>query len=168
MIELMFAIALATAIPLGVLLTMDLLTDHPGAPGRAGVLVGFGAVAAIAAFVPSRGLLAALIAGPWWLVASGLGVVVLVRVGRDLAGRRLRAEPWGVSAAVAVGFLAVGATWLVIDRAGIQLFGFDRTIVLLTAVHFHVAGFVLTLAGSLAARERPGLGIHAALVALVV
>ena len=168
MIESLFAIALAIAVPLGVLLTLELLGDEPASRRRALLPVGFGAAAAIAGLAAGRGAVGAVLAVPWWFVVGGSGLVVLVRVVRDLTAGRLRAEPWRISVAIAVGFLVVGTTWLIIDRAGLQPFGFGRTIVLLTAVHFHVAGFVLTLAGALAARERPGRGIHIALAALVV
>ena len=59
---------------------------------------------------------------------------------------------------VAFGFLAVGAVWLLVDRAGLGRSG-STTIVLLTAVHFHVAGFVLTVAGALALRSRPSRSV---------
>ena len=39
------------------------------------------------------------------------------------------------------GYLLVAGIWLVASRAGISLFGFHEPIVLLTAVHFHFAGF---------------------------
>jgi hypothetical protein len=38
--------------------------------------------------------------------------------------------------------LIVGGTWLVISRLGLQPLGFQEPIVLLTAVHFHFAGFL--------------------------
>ena len=38
-------------------------------------------------------------------------------------------------------YLPVAGAWLVVDRLGIQPFGFGETIILLTAVHFHFAGF---------------------------
>jgi YndJ-like protein len=39
------------------------------------------------------------------------------------------------------GYLLVAGAWLVASRAGIQLLAFREPIVLLTAVHFHFAGF---------------------------
>ena len=46
------------------------------------------------------------------------------------------------------GYLLVAGIWLVASRAGISLFGFHEPIVLLTAVHFHFAGFAsVVLAG---------------------
>lgn len=40
-------------------------------------------------------------------------------------------------------FLPIGAAWAWADRLGWQPMGFQSTIVLLTAVHFHYAGFLL-------------------------
>lgn len=49
--------------------------------------------------------------------------------------------------ATLVGFLylPVGAAWALADRLGIHPFGFQDPIVLLTAAHFHYAGFVLPI-----------------------
>jgi hypothetical protein len=46
--------------------------------------------------------------------------------------------------------------------------GFDERIVLLTAVHFHVAGFVLVLSGELLRRRSPGRLTTAGLAVLIV
>src|SRR5580698_4952250 len=43
--------------------------------------------------------------------------------------------------AVGEGYLLVAGAWLVASRAGLQVFSFHEPIVLLTAVHFHFAGF---------------------------
>jgi len=43
--------------------------------------------------------------------------------------------------AVGEGYLLVAGMWLVASRAGVQLLAFHEPIVLLTAVHFHFAGF---------------------------
>jgi hypothetical protein len=46
------------------------------------------------------------------------------------------------------GYLLVAGAWLVASRAGVQLLAFREPIVLLTAVHFHFAGFAsVVLAG---------------------
>lgn len=50
---------------------------------------------------------------------------------------------WGLSAGQL--FLIVGGLWAAADRLGIQPLGFDPAIVLLTAVHFHYAGFIFPL-----------------------
>jgi len=42
-------------------------------------------------------------------------------------------------------YLPVGAAWALADRVGIHPFGFQDPIVMLTAAHFHYAGFVLPI-----------------------
>jgi hypothetical protein len=70
--------------------------------------------------------------------------------------------------AIAFGFLAFGAANATSYAVGFGPLGFSPTIVLLTAVHFHAAGFVLMTAGILACDRRPtratalGVGLVAA------
>jgi hypothetical protein len=59
---------------------------------------------------------------------------------------------------VALGFLGVGATFALLDRLGIDT-GFSPTIVILTATHFHFAGFGLLGLASLLAASRPWLRV---------
>jgi hypothetical protein len=47
-------------------------------------------------------------------------------------------------------YAAVGAAWLLADRLGLRPLGFDPAIVLLTAVHFHYAGWLLPIITGLA------------------
>ena len=49
-------------------------------------------------------------------------------------------------------YLPVGGIWFVMSRLGIQPFGFGDTIVLLTAVHFHFAGFAAPILAGMAGR----------------
>ncbi len=53
-------------------------------------------------------------------------------------------------------FLVVGGLWTAAARAGLRPLGFEDRIVLLTANHFHLAGFVLPILAGLAARRLPG------------
>ncbi|MCI0359078.1 MAG: YndJ family protein, partial [Planctomycetaceae bacterium] len=50
-------------------------------------------------------------------------------------------------------FLSVGGGWAVISRAGLRPKDFSDAIVLLTAVHFHYAGFVLPVVAGLSASD---------------
>lgn len=52
-------------------------------------------------------------------------------------------------------FPAIGAAWLVAHRASWTPWGFDPLIVLLTAAHFHHAGFTLPLMAGLNAKAKP-------------
>jgi len=55
-------------------------------------------------------------------------------------------------------YLPIGSAWALADRLEIQPLGFDDTIVLLTATHFHYAGFILPVVASyLLARERTAI-----------
>lgn len=166
MIELLFGVTLGLAAPLaiGLVATVTWAAVRAALAAIALLMV----TPAIMALVLPRGGAAAVLVLPWLGLTIALGLSVLCWVLPSLLAGRGRIDPWRLGVVAAVGFLAVGATWAVIDRAGLQPFGFGRTIVLLTAVHFHVAGFVLTLAGALAARARPGRATSAALAALVV
>ena len=53
-------------------------------------------------------------------------------------------------------FPAIGAAWIVAHRANWTPWGFDPLIVLLTAAHFHHAGFTLPLMAGLNAKASPG------------
>jgi hypothetical protein len=139
--------------------------------GRRVVMLG-AAIAALAlvviALTQARGPFAAALVMPWLAMTGAVAIAAIVRLVRSALERGLRADAWAAGMAAAMGFLTVGAAWAVIDRAGGRPFGFGATIVLLTAVHFHVAGFLLTLAGSVAARARPTWPSIAAVAILVV
>jgi hypothetical protein len=97
-------------------------------------LLPFAGMILVAAFCLPSGGLAASLAGVWLLVVAGLGV---------WAGRRFRELP--LAALLAITFLWVAAAWAFADRLGWRPLGFDPLIVLLTAIHFHYAGFALAL-----------------------
>jgi hypothetical protein len=101
-------------------------------------------VAALALPVGSRP--SVLLALPWLGVTGAIAVVGLARL-RTLGLGGL-AE---LSVTAALLYVPVGAVALVLHRAGIAL-RFEPLIVLLTAVHYHYAGFVLPLVVGLIAR----------------
>jgi hypothetical protein len=101
-----------------------------------------------------------------WLACATVGVAAALRHGiaelpSILLPRRL--PELGVD--VALGFWAVGATFTTLDRLGADT-GFSPAIVLLTATHFHFAGFGLLAIASLIATTRGWLS--ASVVGLVV
>ena len=53
-------------------------------------------------------------------------------------------------------YLSVGGGWLVLSRLGARPLGFEDIIVLLTAIHFHYAGFLFPLLTGLAGRALGG------------
>ena len=110
----------------------------------------------ILAFSLPAGPVAAAFAVPWLALAL-IGVAAAIRHGLSelpsiLAPRRL--DDLGID--VALGFWGVGAGFLLLDRLGLDT-GFAPVIVLLTAAHFHFAGFGLLTVASLLAASRPWL-----------
>lgn len=65
-------------------------------------------------------------------------------------------------------FPAVGAAWAFAHRAHWTPFGFDPLIILLTAAHFHHAGFTLPLIAGLNAQARPGCWTRFSCVAILI
>jgi hypothetical protein len=108
------------------------------------------ALALVAAFALPAGAPAALLILPWLVVGLLVAFDGLVRFVR---GPRTVAE---VSLDAGLIYLAVGAAWAVVARAGLRPLGFPDVIVVMTAVHFHYAGFALPLLAGLAARELGG------------
>jgi len=103
-----------------------------------------GAALAAVAFTLPMGVAAAILASAWLLVCAiaALGALAYVIQGRSL--RPVRLAP-----AAAVGYMAFGAVWLVLSRAGIAPLGLSPIVVELTAVHFHFTGFAATLLAAL-------------------
>lgn len=124
-------------------------------------------IALAAAFAFPTGLLAAILALPWF----GLGLIVAFAAAIDAtAALRERRRTMGgptVARWAAMAFLAVAAGNAIADRAGIQPFGFAPTIILLTAVHFTFAGFVLVLVGASALERHHARWIVAALLLVI-
>jgi len=108
----------------------------------------FGAAAVIASFFLEQGIRAALLASVWLGVTSLIAIYGLWRL--SLNSLRSVAE---VSIDVGLVYLSVGSGWLVMSRLGVQPLGFGDTIVLLTAVHFHFAGFAAPILTGLAGRR---------------
>lgn len=91
-----------------------------------------------------------LCAVPWLLVRSRAAAAVVLDSMR--AGVKGHSDLCRRSSQV---FPAIGAAWLVAHRANWTPWNFDPLIVLLTAAHFHHAGFTLPLMAGLNAKARP-------------
>jgi YndJ-like protein len=155
LIDVLFLLAPLTIAPLGLaLIAFD--------DGLAQVLLTaairvqpVGAVLAVVAFLVPIGLAAAVMASAWLVVCviAGLGALAYLVQGRSL-------HPVRLATAAAVGFMAFGAIWLVLSRAGVAPIGLSPIIVEMTAVHFHFTGFAATLmAALLLTRLRQDRGI---------
>lgn len=107
----------------------------------------FGAVAAVVSFFLEQSPLAAALAFLWFVVTS---LVALYGLCRFLErGPRPVAE---VAIDFGLVYLPIGGMWFIASRLGFQPLRFGDTIVLLTAVHFHFAGFAAPILAGLAGR----------------
>ncbi len=155
LIDVLFLLAPLTIAPLG----LALIAFDDGVPQillTAAIRVQpVGAVLAVVAFLLPIGLPAAVLASAWLVVCviAGLGALAYLVQGRSL-------HPVRLATAAAVGFMAFGAIWLVLSRAGVAPIGLSPIIVEMTAVHFHFTGFAATLmAALLLTRLRQDRGI---------
>jgi hypothetical protein len=160
MIEALFVVALLAAVR-----PAQRLTPRRRALSGEWSAMAASAILLAGAMALAPGPLAGILSVPWLvvtLVGAALRIPGIVR--RPFSIAQLAD---GLAADAAATFLAVGATWAVVSRLGLRPLGLDDRIVLLTAVHFHVAGCVLILAGELLRRRRPSRRISAALALLV-
>lgn len=96
---------------------------------------------ALVAHTPTRFQFSDLLALPYLIAAGWITISqlrALLREPNRTPGDWLRV--------FAPGYWLTGAFWLVFDLLGIQPLDFDPLVVRLTAAHFHLAGFVLTVA----------------------
>jgi hypothetical protein len=144
LIDLLFLLAPLVIAPLG----LRLIRFDEGLPSSllltAIRVQPIGAVLAVIAFLLPIGLPAAVVASGWLLVCAiaALGALAYLVQGRSL-------HPVRLATAAAVGFMAFGAIWLVLSRAGVAPIGLSPIIVEMTAVHFHFTGFAATLMAAL-------------------
>jgi hypothetical protein len=140
-IELLFLFAPLVIVPLG----MELQRIRSGASGvafrLAQMLQPLGAVMAIVAMCLPPGKRAALFAMGWMFVCGLATLSGAVELLGEFASKRARVAWVQIAFAVAKIDLAVGGAWLVASRLGLHPMGIQEPIGLLTAVHFHFAGF---------------------------
>jgi len=107
----------------------------------------FAAVTAALSLLLETGLVAAILAG---LTLVFHLLVALSGLSRLLSrGVRPIAE---LSLDAGLIYLPVAGFWLVVYRLGIQPFAFSETIILLTVVHFHFAGFATPIVAGMTGR----------------
>ena len=148
-IEWLFMLAPLVIVPLGLGLVLV-----PGRDGRWGPvgrilrwLLPIGSLCLVGSLILPVGTWAGLLAIPWVLVGVLSGLVGLSRC-LERGGRRM--EEWAVD--VALGYLPVGCAWLLSYRWGYPLLGYYPEVVLLTAVHFHFAGFGAAMVAGMTGR----------------
>jgi hypothetical protein len=149
LIERLFLLAPLVTVPLG--LALSAAPDRRGRTGwafrSAGVLQGPAAAALIVSFRLAAGARAELFAVPWALVTF---LVALHGATRLLPRGTVALEETCIDAGLL--YLPIGGVWLLYARLGAQPLGFGTTIVLLTAVHFHFAGFAAPIIAGVAGR----------------
>jgi hypothetical protein len=128
--------------------------DPPGLASPVGGAVAFlAALPLVVAFALPPGVPAGVLALPW-MGAGLLAAAWATRAGLAALPGILRPDriaELGLHAALV--FLGVAAAFTAVDRFGIET-GFSSTIVLLTATHFHFAGFGLLTVAALLAKRR--------------
>jgi hypothetical protein len=137
-IGLMFLFAPLVIVPLGIELGRVMNGSHR-LGDLAQLIQPLGAAAAVVAIALPPGRMAALLACGWLLVCLLLAaarVLDFISVSPLDTDKTLRA-----TLAIAAINLVVGGAWLVASRLGMRPLGIQDPIGLLTAVHFHFAGF---------------------------
>jgi len=137
-IELLFLLGPLVVVPLGLELCVRFTHEKEmGLPIRVARKMQLpAALCAIASFWLPQGNAATILALPWFVFGSFVGLEGFMAFIRG-EFRKLK------SACLIVSFLylPIGCAWLVASRLGLSPMGFQEPIVLLTAVHFHFAGF---------------------------
>lgn len=141
LVELLLLLGIAIIVPLA-------LPLHPGMPDWAGPSAVVAAVPVVLAYLMGRSDLSTVLVAPWIAVSVALLVAAI---------RHWSAEPTllGVVWVGASAYLVVGASWVLFDRADMVVAGFGQPFVLLTAVHFHFAGFLTAVIVGCLWRHRP-------------
>ena len=122
-IESLLLLAILVVVPLGLSLG--------GTPPIVRYLQPAGAALAVLSFCLRPGWQAANLASGWLLVTLLVAADARNSLGSMEEICRLAARL----------YLPVGGFWLVVSRGGIRALGFQEPLVLLTAIHFHYAGF---------------------------
>lgn len=166
-VELVLALAPLVLVPVGMGMVHTPTRDgRTAAPYRLAVLAQpVGAASTLASLLSAPGTrVAAVLALPWLVVTV---LVALFGCWRALPRGGPPLSELSIDAGLA--YAVVGATALLFHAAGVTLW-FAPTIVLLTSVHFHYAGFVVPLVTGLAGRTigpEPG-PLYRTLAALVI
>ncbi len=157
LIERLLLLAILVFAPLTLSLAANQNGNHPALYRAAILIQPFAALPVLVSFYTRTGLTAGLLTTGWSLVTALTALFGLARLW-------LRRSLWPIEElCVDAGlvYVTAGSGWMFLSRCGLNPMGFSDTIVLLTAVHFHYAGFaapILTgLAGRRLAEVRPSL-----------
>ena len=147
-IELLFLLGPLVVAPLGLELYIQSNREKEiGFPIRIAQQIQLpAALGAAASFWLPRGVLPMLLALPWFAVGCLFGIEGLIAVSQRKF-RKLKSV-CGIGSFL---YLPIGCAWLMASSLGLTPMGFQEPIVLLTAVHFHFAGFAAPLLAMAAA-----------------
>jgi YndJ-like protein len=105
------------------------------------------AVPSIASFYFENGPLAASLSAAWFLLTLLIALIGLTRL-KSRGHHPI--EELAIDAGLL--YLPVAGAWLVVYRLGIQPFDYGETIILLTVVHFHFAGYAAPIIAGMSGR----------------
>ena len=149
--------AFLVIVPLGLSLALGEQTSGLGLYRAAVFVQPLAAVITIASFFVEKGPASAALAAVWFVFTA---IVALFGLTRLLTRGLYPLSETSVDAGLL--YLPVGGAWLIVYRLGVQPFDYGETIILLTVVHFHFAGFaapiVAGMAGRFLARSKGGTG----------
>ncbi len=165
-IEVLFLLGPWIVVPLGADLVRGTGTSSRRSGVRDWALFTAASLTTVSFFLDNR-VVAAWFASSWLLICAAFAGDGLRRL--VISGANSFTQ---FCFGIGEGYLLVAGIWLVASRAGISFFGFHEPIVLLTAVHFHFAGFASgVLAGLVdqaSAGRRGRWMLRCALVAVVL
>jgi YndJ-like protein len=141
-IELLFLLGPLVVVPLGLGLSFQFTGETQiGLPIRiARQLQLPAALCAIASFWLPQGIMATILALPWFVFGCSVGLEGLMAL---IHGEFSKLKT--ACRIMSYLYLPIGCAWLIASRLGLSPMGFQEPIVLLTAVHFHFAGFAAPL-----------------------
>jgi hypothetical protein len=141
-IELLFLLGPLVVVPLGLGLSFQFTGQTQiGLPIRiARKLQLPAALCAIASFWLPQGIMATILALPWFVFGCSVGLEGLMAL---IHGEFSKLKT--ACRIMSYLYLPIGCAWLIASRLGLSPMGFQEPIVLLTAVHFHFAGFAAPL-----------------------
>lgn len=111
----------------------------------------FAVIPAIVSFFFEKGLLSAALSSAWFFITILIALLGLTR----LLSRGLH-PLYETSFDAGMLYVPVAGAWLMVYRFGVQPFGYGETIILLTVVHFHFAGFAAPIIAGLNGRVLAG------------
>jgi hypothetical protein len=141
-IELLFLFGPLVVVPLGLGLSFRFpCGTHTGLPIRiARKLQLPAAFAVVVSFSLPQGIMATILALPWFAVCCFVGLEgFMALIHGEISKLKTACRIMSFL------YLPIGCAWLIASRLGLSPMGFQEPIVLLTAVHFHFAGFAAPL-----------------------